>query len=469
MSDDQSKIEKVYLWIKEYISIILSCGIAILFCLFILVMLLPSAKCIYMYFTGITTKSELLEFIGWGMGGFIATLGAVGLLRRAAELSEQNKLTEKGHVHERFKAATEHLGNEKSDSVRIASFNEFYRLAEITAEMTEEKGLRETIFDILCAHLRQTTKDEDYKNNPKPTEEVQSLLDILFKPKNKNILIFSGLEANLAEANLQGANLQGANLQEAHLQNAHLQNANLQGVNLQGAHLQNANLQGANLQGAHLQGAHLQKVNLQNANLQYAKMQKVNLQLAYLQKANLQEANMQEANLKEADMQEADMQKANLKEADMQYANLQYANLQKANLQKANLQNANLQNAHLQVANLQEAKMQYANLEDADLQDVNLQNAKMQGANLQEANLEEADLQGTHLRRQYRKGKDTKGVDLQQADLRGANLLAAKINITTTIMPDNWKSVVKLHEDEDGEKIPMVVLMNSKGEDEGVY
>ncbi len=404
MSDEQSLIKKVYLWIKENISIILSCGIAFLFVIFILVMYSSHVACIFMNSTGITDKPELLEFIGWGMGGFIATLGAVGLLRRAAEFSEQNKLTEKGHIHERFKAATEHLSNVESASGRIASFYEFYRLAEITAKMPEEKGLKETIFDLLCAHLRQTTKEKDYKNNFKLTEEVQSLLDILFKPKNKNILIFSGLEANLAETNLQGVNLQGANLQEADLQEA-----NLQGANLEKANLQYANLEKANLQGADLRDADLQYANLRDANLQYAKMQGAKMQYAK--------------------MQYAKMQGADLREAYLQYANLREANLQGANLEKANLQGANLEKAKMQGA-----KMQYANL----------QYAKMQGADLREAYL-------------------------QYANLRGVDLLRAKINIATTVMPDNWKDVVKLYENEDGKKTPMVVVMNSKGEVDGRY
>ncbi len=389
MSDEQSLIKKVYLWIKENISILLSCGIAFLFFLFILVMYSSHVACIFMNSTGITDKPELLEFIGWGMGGFIATLGAVGLLRRAAEFSEQNKLTEKGHIHERFKAATEHLSNVESASGRIASFYEFYRLAEITAKMPEEKGLKETIFDLLCAHLRQTTKRKDYKSNLKPTEEVQSLLDILFKPKNKNILIFSGLEANLAEANLQGANLQGANLQ--------------------------------------------------GANLQYAKMRK---------------ANLQGANLRDTKMRKANLQGANLRDADLRDTKMQYANLQKADMQRVNLREANLQYANLREANLRSAKMQDAKMREANLREANLRSAKMQDARLQEANMQEADL---------------RDVNLREADLREADLQKAKINIETTVMPDNWKDVVKLYENEDGKKTPMVVVMNSKGEVDGRY
>ncbi len=257
MSNDWSRI-------TTYISIFLLCGIFILFFLFIWVMGSSRAACIFMDYTGTEDKTKLLEFIGWVMSGFIATLGVVGLLKRTAALDEQNKLTEKGHIHERFKMATQHLSNKKNVSVRIASYNEFYRLAEITAKMTEEKGLTETIFEILCAHLRETTKSEEYKKyNTKPTGEMQILLDILFKPKNsnrlinldndlknikskkerdrllfdillnpknKNSFIFGGSDANLAEAHLQGANLRYANLLRADLRYTNLQDADMLGA-----------------------------------------------------------------------------------------------------------------------------------------------------------------------------------------------------------------------------------------------
>ncbi len=320
-----SWIENVVSWIEKNIFILLSCGIFILFVLFILVMSFFRVASILMSSTGIADKPELLELIGWGIGGFIATLGAVGLMKRTIALDEQNKIAEKGHIHERFKAASEHLSNVESVSGRIASFHEFYRLAEITAKMPEEKGLKETIFDFLCAHLRQTTKEKDYKSNLKPTEEVKSLLDILFQSKNKNISIFSGLNANLVEVHLQGADLRWAdlgyaNLQEANLQEADLGYANLESANLQYADLQYADLESANLQEADLQEADLPFTNLKGANLEDAK----------IQGADLEDANLQYANLKKADMEDANLEAANL-----QYANLEDADLQGANLQGA--------------------------------------------------------------------------------------------------------------------------------------
>ncbi len=253
-------------------------GIAVLLFLLITVMLLPLDTCFLMYLTGEKSKLELIKIIGWGMSGVIAIFGVMGLLQRAAALDKQNKMTEKGHIHERFKAATEHLGNERA-SVRIAAFSEFHHIAEI------EPDLKEPILDILCAHLRQTTKDKDYYKDreTKPTEEVQSLLVVLFHPY-KNSLIFNGMPANLKEVNLQHADLRGIYANGAYLQNAKLQWASIEGAELQNAKLQEANLFGATLEQTYLQNADMKDTDLENANLQDANLHGACMQGARINK-----------------------------------------------------------------------------------------------------------------------------------------------------------------------------------------
>ncbi len=226
---------------------------------------LPSKSPIFMDIAG-STRIELIKLIGLGMGGLIAILGVLGIFQRGSALDKQNEMTEKGHIYERFKVATEHLGNNR-DSVRIAAFYEFYHLAEMKPDW------QRSIFNILCAHLRKTTKHKKYTpekrfspkknaNEIKPTEEVQTLLYVLFTRRNNYDKVFDDLIANL-----EGANLQGANLQEANLQKANLQEANLQGADLEEAFLQKAFLYYANLQGTDLQRANLQKANLRGARI----------------------------------------------------------------------------------------------------------------------------------------------------------------------------------------------------------
>ena len=83
--------------------------------------------------------------------------------------------TEQGQRQERLKNAIEHLGHEK-DSVRLGGAYELFHLAKESEEM------RESVFDILCAHIRRTTGENKYRKTygSKPSEEVQSLLNLLF-------------------------------------------------------------------------------------------------------------------------------------------------------------------------------------------------------------------------------------------------------------------------------------------------
>ena len=175
--------------------------------------------------TGDTAKNDTLSFIGIAMGGALVALQAIAAYRRAkamedvanaqataanaqAEASkahaQANQYTERGQRQERLKNAIEHLGH-KSDSVRLGGAYELFHLAE------DNKKLRQTVLDILCAHIRRTTSEKKYRNNYtwRPSEEIQSLLTLLFVRDHR---VFSGCYINLQASWLNGANLKYAKL-----------------------------------------------------------------------------------------------------------------------------------------------------------------------------------------------------------------------------------------------------------------
>ena len=370
-------------------------------------------------------KPEALKFIGVGIGGVLLALQALMSYKRAKALEDTAQAqadavskTEQGQRQERMKNAIEHLGHKKG-SVRLGGAYELFHLAKDT------RTLNQTALDILCAHIRQITgeitdkKSYREEHERKPSEEVQSLLTLLFVQNRKVFKKRLG--------SLQGSHLNGIHLKGAYLQRANLQGAQLQRANLQGAQLQGANLQGAQLQGANLQGTQLQRANLQGAQLQRAQLQRANLQGAQLQGTNLQGTQLQEAQLQGAQLQEAQLQEARLKETNLQGAQLQGAQLQRANLQGAQLQRANLQGAQLQGTYLEGTQLQEARLLGAYLQGTNLEGAHLQGAHLQGAQLQEARLLGAYLQ-----GTNLEGAHLQEAyllegQLQGANLEGAHL------------------------------------------
>ena len=284
-------------------------------------------------------KFEALKFLGIGMGGILIALQALMSYKRAKamedtakaqanaaqaqadaanaqadaaqaqarateEQARANENTEQGLRQERLKNAIEHLGHD-SDSVRLGGAYELLHLAQDIAE------LRQTVLDILCAHIRRTTGENEYRKNhkSKPSEEVQSLLTLLFVQNHE---IFKGLRIEL-----QGSWLNGADIREAHLEKAILTKAHLQGTILFKAHLQEANLREARLQGANLDIAHLQAADLVEAHLQGAELFRVCLQAAslfstYLQGVRLYAACLQGAKLGGAQLQGADLSSAHL-------------------------------------------------------------------------------------------------------------------------------------------------------------
>ena len=272
--------------------------LVVLLAAFVFVMFSECAEGLIGGFLGLPEKNEILKFLGIGMGGVLLAIQAVMSFKRAQAMEDAakaqagatkqqakaNENTEKGLRQERLKNAIEHLGH-GSDSVRLGGAYELFHLAE------EIKELRRTVFDILCAHIRRTTGEAEYreKHKSKPSEEIQSLLTLLFVQEHK---VFNSLHINLHGSWLNGADLFGVRLHGATLTMASLQGAFLMDANLQGALLRDVRLQFADLRGARLQGAVLHLAGLQGAD-----MKKVWLQGAYLGGAELQVADLNGAKL----------------------------------------------------------------------------------------------------------------------------------------------------------------------------
>ena len=277
---------------------------------------------------GLSNKNETLKFLGISMGGILIALQALMSYRRAKAMEDAVEKTEQGQRQDRLKNAIEHLGHE-SDSVRLGGAYELFHLAKDTLDEKKKEKLSQTVLDILCAHIRQTTGKAEYRETykSKPSEEVQSLLTLLFVQEHE---VFKGCHINL-----QGSWLNGADLKEARLWKARLTQAYLQGTELDRAHLQRANLVDAHLEEAflheaQLQDANLRLVRLQGANLEKARLQGAYLFSAWLQATDLREAHMQGANLASTRLQGADLSNARLQGADITWASLIGADLNQA-------------------------------------------------------------------------------------------------------------------------------------------
>ena len=279
------------------------------------------------------SKYEALKFLGIGMGGVLVALQALMSYKRAKAMEDTAQAqadavlkTEQGQRQDRLKNAIEHLGH-KSDSVRLGGAYELFHLAQDTED------LRQTVLDILCAHIRRTTSKSKYweKHNLEPSEEIQSLLTLLFVQEHE---VFKGCHINLQGSRLNGAYLKKARLAKASLNSARLQGATLNNARLQGATLDWAQMQGAFLIDTKLQGATLIDTKLQGAILKSARLQGTTLNKTQMQGALLAEAQLQGASLVETQLQAANLVETQLQGA-MLFLGIQ---LQGAALQRAQLQ-----------------------------------------------------------------------------------------------------------------------------------
>ena len=212
------------------------------------------------WFLGVDNKKETIEFIVFGIIGMGAIFNAIPIHRRADEQSRHNELIEKGHVSERLKFATEHLGND-SPIIRISAFYEFYYLAK----EREDTDFRKNIFDILCAHLRGITTVESYKTGEGalcPTEECQTLLTILFGSGNK--FMFGEFSVNLSRVHIKNANLSFTNIASAHFPGADFSYTQFRNSNLSHSSFYHTNVDNANFTDANLQMATLGDTNFKN-------------------------------------------------------------------------------------------------------------------------------------------------------------------------------------------------------------
>ena len=362
------------------------------------------------------SKNEALKFLGFVVGGILIAIQAAIADKRAKamqqtaeaqakateEQANANRHTEQGQRQERLKNAIEHLGH-TSDSVRLGGAYELFHLARDTEE------LRQTVLDILCAHIRWTTGKCKYQKmyKWKPSEEVQSLLTLLFVRQHE---VFRGLHVNL-----EGSWLNGAELSDAYLENAVLDKASLKV-----AMLYNADMRSTKLEDAHLHGAHLIDADLHGA---------------WFWKAQLYGAWLNSTNLREASFEGAHLQGARLINADLQGAGLGRVHLQGAFFDGANLRVAFLGGARLQGANFWKTQLQGAGLEGAWLHGVGSQEVDTSGTFAQRMRASvgrKTDLAGTILAG----GLNQEDVDSLVEGYGRARILREKL-ITYVGMPES--------------------------------
>ena len=117
-------------------------------------------------------RRDALVFIGTILGGTLATINAIVIYLRVKAQEYNNTLVEKGHIEDRFRFASEGLGNKES-VVRISALYQFYYLAK----HHYVSDFRKNIYDVLSDYLYDLNSEKKtHDNEKKPTREYQRLL-----------------------------------------------------------------------------------------------------------------------------------------------------------------------------------------------------------------------------------------------------------------------------------------------------
>ena len=191
------------------------------------------------------------------------------------QFEKQNEKQDKQLLDNRFSSCMELLGNPK-ESARIGCAYNLYFLAEECPD-----DYLHPICEILCAHIRTITNEKQYqeKYREKPSNEMQTVLNLLFQKDRHNNLIFDQCYKNLEGAFLGGAILNGTNLKNVNFRSATLSivdfesasfskvdfvNSSLKNVNFNSAELYNVNFMFSTFSYVGFYGATLSKVDFRH-------------------------------------------------------------------------------------------------------------------------------------------------------------------------------------------------------------
>jgi len=313
----------------------------------------------------VTTRASVLAALA-GAGA----LATIGINLRNSRTNAQTlrttqetfRVTERGHLTERYTKAIEQLGNETSVAIRLGGI---YALQQLAVD-TSRDGDQATIVEVLSAFVRLNLHIQDggpvsafpptgtdAEGAPDETPKVEPRADVLAaisvlaqlpnRPAVPMRADFTGLDFSLiilSNARLVDANLSEVRLAGANLTNANLARARLVFAGLSGANLTDATLSGATLIGAHLAGATLAGADFSTADLTSAELNSANLARARLVGADFTNANLTGANLTEAILGRSVFTGADLTGADLTGANLAGADFTAAELAGADVSEA---------------------------------------------------------------------------------------------------------------------------------
>lgn len=335
----------------------------------------------------VTTRASVLAALA-GLGALIT----IFINFRNSELAahalsttqETFRITERGHLTDRYTKAIEQLGHKDSIAIRLGGIYALQQLAVDTNRDSDQATVVEVLSAFVRLNLRVAPPAQD--SNSTSTESASEPVNRVLLPRADVLAAFSVLAQLPVRTGVpMRAEFTGLDFTDIDLQQARLAGANLSGVTLRGARLTRADISGSNLAGAFLKEAQLGRAKLADSILC-----ETNFVRAFLRNADLTRAQLNNANLGDADLARANLRRSNLTGADLTDVDLTSANLTSADLTGADLRGADLTDAVIVGTNLTGANLSETNFTGANLSDADLSGADLTGATVTEKELAQA-------------------------------------------------------------------------------
>ena len=218
--------------------------------------------------------------------GIIAITGLYFFSQRLQKQQKQIDLQIEHRTDQRFTDSIGLLGSSET-SARTGAIYSLYQLA-----LDDDKNkYRSQITQILCSHIRSTTREPSYKtiHKNRPSNEIQTCINLLFKENGLYQQDFAA-QHNFPKADLSYAYLIYANFDKAQCQGADFRKAQCQGVYFRKAQCQLASFYKAQCQGADFYNAECQGTDFCKAQCQGADFYGAQCQGASFRKAQCQGA-----------------------------------------------------------------------------------------------------------------------------------------------------------------------------------
>lgn len=296
---------------------------------------------------------------------WIAACGLMSVVLGAIQIERRINRTDKQLHDSRFHSGVELLGNGE-ESVRIGGIYTLYFLANECYEY------REPICEIFCAHIRNITTNSKYKKEyeKKASNEVQTIIDLLFKKDKNYNLIFNDYGKNFNGAFLYGVNMD---------------------YNLKYT-LTNVDFNGSTLSSVYFGKAILNKVNfikatLSNVNFFEAKLNKIDFSETILNKVYFVSAKLNSIDLYRAKLNDVIFTKGTIK-AILNNINFSGATLNKIYFRESKLKNIAFNGATLDDVDFTEAELSNIDFYGAILIDLYFASATLNDVNFNKTILE---------------------------------------------------------------------------------